>query len=81
MKQLRNYKHLKGHKYFFDALRIISKNEIMLYEIMSVYKIIAKRYKVSPESVRKAISRFVRKIEGDGKPSEYIADWHNKRKF
>lgn len=81
MEQLRKYRRLKGHKYFFEAIRVIDQDPELLHKIMCVYKLIAVRHGVSIDSVRFAIARFLNKVGNGERPREQIIKYVNNRKL
>jgi len=56
-------KHLKGYEYYIQA-QIILKHSPTL-SMTDVYRIIATIHNVTPESVRKALTRYIRKFSDD----------------
>lgn len=53
-------KHMKGRQYFIQAIYILKHDRTL--PMMDVYKIIADMYNVTPDSVRKALTRYIRKF-------------------
>jgi hypothetical protein len=78
MRQHRDYRRLKGYKYVLDALKIIKDDEKKFYQLMCVYKTIATKNGVTTDSVRMAISRFIKK-RGYKKAKNYLNEYIYKK--
>ena len=69
MRQLDQHNHLKGYRYFIQALNILKYDRTL--SMMDVYEIIADIHNVTPDSVRKALERYIKKISKES-PARHL---------
>ena len=71
---MKQHDHLKGYKYYNNAIAILKRCPGA--SMVEVYTIIADSYSVTPDSVRKALTRYIRKFSYESPARHFKKFWN-----